>query len=147
VEVASEDVLPGPRGNSWLAFIPAPRSRMDLAGQWEPTKDALNYEAPVQLPGAWDALMARRHVTVPRTASGGSAYLYMDTGPDIIGVLVNGHFVRRHHHKLGRITHLDITQWLEFGRDNEIEIVKWDGSGRSDVKEIALWFYDRTSHP
>jgi hypothetical protein len=142
VEIAGEGVLAGPRGNTWLSYVPEPKSKLDLAGEWTPTKDAMRYEAPVRLPGPLDALMARRTVVVPRAASKKTVFLHMEAGPGLLGVLVNGHWVRRHHHRLGGVTHLNISPWIRFGERNEIEIVYWEGPDRSEVREVALWFYD-----
>jgi hypothetical protein len=143
VEVEGDEVLPGLQGSSFLSYIPNPRKTLDLAGMWQPSQDALTYQKPVKLPGPWHAFMAKRTVRIDENQRQNDVYLHMETSSQIIGVLVNGHWLRRHHHRIGGITHLNITPWIEFGAENEVEIVSWGGASRGTVDNLALYFYGR----
>lgn len=142
VEIQADGgTLAGARGNAWLAWRPAPRSTLDLSGPWVPSRDALHDETPVMLPGPWDALLARRTVRVPREQAGRTAVLAVEAG-GITGVVVNGRYLRRHHHAIGPRTELNITPWVHFGADNEIALVHGDSPGRTQVQSVAMRFYD-----
>lgn len=146
IEGTEKGSLCGPKGNTFISYIPQPVAKEDLSGKWEPSKDALSYETPIDLPGGkWDAMMARRKISVPEKYRDKEVYLHMDTSPGILGVIINGHWLRRHHHMLGTITHLNITPWIKFGKNNEfeIEIVNWYGNGKGQVNELSLYFYDK----
>jgi len=54
------------------------------------------------------------------------------------GVIVNGHYLRRHHHRFGDVTDIDITPWLRFGKENEIILVHVTESARFDIRDIRL---------
>ena len=141
LEVDGQGVLPGLQGNSFLSYIPNPDAKIDLSGMWTPSKDALTYEKPVQLPGKWNAFMAKRKIMIPAEYKNDKVYFEMESSSQIIGVLVNGHWIRRHHHRIGGLTHINITPWVKFGQENELEIVSWLGKSRGEVKQIELYFY------
>jgi hypothetical protein len=149
IEGTDKGSVCGPKGNTFLAYIPNPVAKEDLSGEWQPSKDAMNYGKPIKLPGGkWDAQTARRKIVIPKKYQGKEVYLHMDTSPSIIGALINGHWLRRHHHRLGNITHLNITPWVKFGKNNEfeLEVVQWGGSGKGEVKELSLYFYDKNNN-
>jgi len=130
------------RGNTWLAFTPAPRERLDLAGQWTPSRDLLRWGKPVAVPGRVDALMSvRRQVRLPRNWRDGQVYLYMKGGYAITGAIVNGRYIRRHHHALGEVTFLNITPLLVFDAENEVEIVLPGGPGRREIRDVHFRLY------
>ncbi|MFA6292160.1 MAG: hypothetical protein WC637_10280 [Victivallales bacterium] len=143
VDVSSKGQICGPRGTAFLSHTPEPASRQDLGGQWQACRDMLNYDKQVQLPGAWNQWSARRTVKIDATHSQEQVYLHMTTDPGIIGVLINGRWLRRHHHMIGDVTFLNMTPWIKFGQDNEIEVVRWNGSGRGRVDEINLYYYKK----
>lgn len=61
VEIRSEGQVAGCIGNAWLSYLPRPRSSIDLAGRWTPSRDGLTWDAPATLPGSWtDWSLARR---------------------------------------------------------------------------------------
>ena len=68
-------------------------------------------------------------------------YLHME-GERMLGVIVNGHMIRRYHTLLGNITHLNITPWVKFVADNTLELFKSE-NGRTTVKSLSLYFYDK----
>ncbi len=122
--------------------MPKPVHTIDLAGTWTPTKDALNWTEPVELPGSWkDTLAARRTVVVGEDMRGKTVCfrLFSDGAPN--GVIVNGSYVRRHHHNIGRNTHVNITPFVKFGTENEIVIVGGKEPGNGTIEQIGLDFY------
>ena len=60
---------------------------------------------------------------------------------------VNGRWVRRHHHNIGSITHLNITPWVRFGEANTIEIVGNVHERNSEVRRVMLYLYGKERYP
>lgn len=134
----------GPSGNFWLWWDPVPTRTMTLAGEWLTSADALHWsENTIMLPGEWPekTRFARRTFDLPEIADGTQVYIRFRTARHgITGVIINGHYMRRHHHDLSETTHLNLTPWLRPGQ-NEIELV-----GREEreqrVEEVRLEFYE-----
>jgi len=146
--VQSEGSLVGSRGTAWLAFVPQEQSTIDLTGQWEPSVDAINYTAPIALPGEWNTFTARRKVDVPASFKGKNVVLTVDApGTRMLGVFVNGHWIRRHHHAIGNRWNLNISPWIRFGASNDIELGALDGVNRGRVDAVSLNFYDPGVYP
>jgi hypothetical protein len=139
VEVRGEGQVCGVRGNTWLAYTRRPERVLDLAGDWTPSKDYLTAGSAVRLPGTFSAKSLARLYDVSADLGGKQAYLRLKTSHGITGCLVNGHYVRRHHHALGDTTFLNITPWLVPGASNRLEILA--GGGSAEIKEMALWVY------
>ena len=147
VEIQSEGTLAGLRGGCWLWFVPNPQARLDLSGEWMASREMLRYDAPTQLPGDYKAFAMRRTITVPTRQSGKNAVLSVDgTGP-LLGVLINGNWVRRHHHMIGQRWNLNVTPWVKFGEANEIELVCNGSVGQGKVNAISLDFYEPGVYP
>jgi hypothetical protein len=136
VEVQGEGQVCGVRGNTWLAFTKSPECFLDLAGEWTPSKDYLSSGSAVRLPGAVSAKLLSRLYDAPAGLAGKEVYLRLKTSHGITGCLVNGRYVRRHHHALGDTTFLNVTPWLTPGVSNRIEIL---AGGNCEIKELALW--------
>jgi len=139
LDIRKTGALGGVRGDAWLSYFPEPDKKIDLAGTWQTTEDGLRYGEQVTLPGRWnDWRAARRTIQIPKSESGKSVFIHYEGINSLIGVLVNGTYVRRHHHGVGAITRLNITPYLRFGQSNEIEIV---GGGKGELTSAALWLY------
>lgn len=146
VEISGRGSLVGCRGSCWLSWSPAPARSLDLAGTWAGSLDVLHYDRPLTLPGTWDAYTAKRTITVPADLAGKELAVHVETeGKRPIGVLVNGKWLRRHHHYFGHRLDLVVTPWLKLGQDNEIEIVCQSGQGR--VTQLSLDAYDPAVYP
>ncbi len=139
VEVRGEGQVCGVRGNTWLAFTRRPAEILDLAGRWTPSKDYLTNGPAVSLPGPFNAKLVSRDVDIPARLAGKQLYLRRRASWGITGCIVNGRYVRRHHHCIGDTTFLNITLWLIAGKANQIEIL---GPGEnSEIKELSLCMY------
>ncbi len=141
VEIKGEGQVCGVRGNTWLAFTKKPGEVLELAGDWMPTKDYVtSADTAVKLPGAVEkgTKMVTRNVDLPAALAGKQLYLRMKTGHGITGCLVNGRYVRRHHHFLGDVTFLNITPYLNVGKANTLSLLTGD---KNEIKELALWVY------
>ena len=143
VEIRGEGQVYGVRGNTWLAFTPSPRERLDLAGRWTPSRDFLRWGDPVDLPGALGGVKTvRRRFVLPEAWPNGQVYLHMTAGYAVTGAIVNGRYIRRHHHALGDTTFLNITPLLRHRAENEIMIML--GGGRQDrIENVHLRLYDK----
>ncbi|MDR0328329.1 MAG: hypothetical protein LBI05_08550 [Planctomycetaceae bacterium] len=134
----------GPAGNIWLAWLPEPEQTIDLSGDWTMTKDFLHWnEQPQQLPGVWSKEMrgAKRTFTMPKMEPDTQVYVrYEAVRSGLTGVIINGRYLRRHHHDLSERTWLNITPWLRFGAENEIEIVGRENENQ-EIKLIRLDCY------
>ena len=137
IEVRGSGQVTGMRGNAWLHFRPADKAKLNLAGSWIPTRDMLRDESPVRVPGKYQGLAAiRRKVRIPSDWQG-QIYLYFKGTYALTGAIINGLYIRKHHHALGEATHLNITSLLKDG-ENEIEILL---SGKSELWEVELRLY------
>lgn len=138
VEVRGEGQVCGVRGNTWLAFTRHPKRTLDLAGEWSVAKDYLSPGAAANLPGAFDGKLLSRTLDLPADLAGRQAYLRLKTSQGLTGCLINGRYVRRHHHALGNTTFLNITPWLKPGESNRLELL---AGGTGEIKQAALWVY------
>ena len=148
VEIKSAEPMAGARGNAWLGWWPAPQAALDIAGEWIPSKDMLHEDAPITLPGPWDTFVARRAVTIPVAQAHRNVVVSVlgDNGT-LTGVIINGSYMRRHHHAIGPRTDLNVTPWVQFGRENHLSLVHGNGPGTAAIKSVALHFYDKDVYP
>lgn len=146
IEIRGQGDVVGSRGNAWLAYTPTPLAQLDLAGMWTPSSDMLRELPPARLPGTLSgAHSARRSIALPPDWHDKQAYLCIRGGPRVTGALVNGRYVRRHHHALGETTLLNITPWLKAGQPNEIELLFPEG--KCQIERVGLWAYDAENQP
>ena len=142
VEIRAKGSIAGATSNAWLWNWPAPLASLDLAGQWQPSQDMLRYAAPVALPGPYSAYGLRRSVTIPAEHAGRQVYIDAITEGRIIGVLVNGSFVRRFYHGVDEHMNLNITPWVKFDAENEIQLVSiWNGPTSGRIKSVRIDFH------
>ncbi len=136
----------GLRGNLYLAYIPNPDRELDLAGEWEVFQGINTPEGKKQkLPGQVVGNVMRRTVKLPAFKPGERVYLYVESDSDILAALINGHYVRRHHHRIGEITWLDITPWLKPNAENDLALVDWDENPKHYgwLRTMKLYFYEK----
>lgn len=141
VEVEGQGTVLGARGTCWLWHRPTADTSIDLAGEWTPTRDGINATTTVTLPGTWNGMTARRRILVPASAKGRTAMLALESDARIVGVVVNGAYVRRHHHIFGNRVDLNITPWLRFGEENDLELVTWESPTQGQVQSVRLDFF------
>lgn len=121
-------------GPVYLHFRPHPKASFDLAGEWKAYRTA--YAAaptPVAVPMAKrmkDTFMLGRKFTLPEAfRTGGCIAIDFQSASDALGgVIVNGRYLRRHHHVFGDRTTLDITPFVNRTGENEIFLVHLTGS-------------------
>ncbi|MDD5199075.1 MAG: hypothetical protein PHC88_04670 [Terrimicrobiaceae bacterium] len=142
VEVQSDGVLAGLRGQCWLSFEPEAQAKLNLAGKWAPSKDGLRYETPISLPGDFNTQFLRRTAFVDTKYRGQNAVLTVEGDRALVSVLINGKLVRRHHHMIGERWSLNLTPFMRFGAENEIELVRWNGPGAGAVRDVSLGFFE-----
>lgn len=147
VEAQSDGVLAGLRGQSWISFEPSPAHKIDLAGQWTPSADGLRDEAPIALPGPFNAQFLKRSVVIDARHRGQSVMITVEGTRELAHVLINGRLMRRHHHMIGERWSLNLTPFVRWGEANEIEIVRWEGAGAGTVREVSLGFFDPKFYP
>ncbi|MBP5232387.1 MAG: hypothetical protein J6333_03170 [Planctomycetes bacterium] len=137
----------GTDGASFLAYIPDPDQVIDLAaGQWQAYHGvASTTPQAVKIPGDVVGNVLRTSFDLPALKPGQRAYLYLEGNDHYIGAIVNGRFLRRHHHMVGRLTYMDVTPFLKPGAKNDLAITAWDENPEQagDVKEVKLFIYDR----
>lgn len=147
VEAMGARSLAGLRGTCWLAWKPAPQTTIDLSGQWTPSPDLLHYDTPISMPGPFRAFSIRRSIAVPDSYRGKTIIFSADAPNPMVGVLVNGHWVRRQHHMKGDQWSLNISPWVKSGAINDIEMVCWNGAGTGRVKSVSLDAYSPGAYP
>ena len=143
VEIQSQRTLSGARGAAWLSNVPAPQSTQDLSGEWIASTDALHYDTKMPLPGAWNALMARRSVDIKVDAAqkDKTVILHLENDGRVGGAIINGHWVRRNHDVAIPRWDVNITPWVKFGQPNEIQLVALFDPTKANVTDVRLNFY------
>ena len=63
----------------------------------------------------------------------------------ILGVWINGHLVRRHHHGLGERCDVDITRFLHYGQDNDLRLANQNETNGADPQATAVLNWDLRS--
>ncbi len=99
---------------------------MNLAGTWEKLATFIDPKPEeVTLPGKYEKACAfRRRAVVPAEWKGKRVrFDYTSIGDGLTGVIVNGRLIRRHHHRFGNRTDLDITPAVKFGAENEFILI------------------------
>ena len=113
---------------------------LDLGGTWEALADFTGSRAaPVTLPGEYKSACAlRRQVVVPADWKGRRVRIDFASRKDrLVGVIVNGRYIRRHHHRFGDRTWLDITPFLRFGEANELILVGNTAPGQNGIVDFV----------
>lgn len=139
------DAHPRVRGFGGPAYLyrrPRPARTLDLAGDWDALTDFTGSATrPVTLPGQYaGALAFRRRVAVPADWKGLRVRIdFTSRGDRLLGAIVNGRYVRRHHHRFGDRTDLDVTPFVRFGEENEIVLVgNGDPTQTGTVESVRL---------
>ncbi|MDR3708241.1 MAG: hypothetical protein P4L33_08065 [Capsulimonadaceae bacterium] len=148
VEVQGKGQLVGLGGQCWLAYEPAPGQKIDLAGAWTASNDALRYDIPATLPGKYHGQIMKRSVFIGSKLAGKKAVVTVDGDRMLIGVLINGKLVRRHHHLVGSRWSLDVTPFVQYGADNKIQLIHsmvYGGPMEGYVHEAFIGFYDKNA--
>lgn len=141
------DVHPRVRGFGgpvYLHFRPHPKASFDLAGEWKAYRTV--YDAapmPVAVPMAKrikDTFMLGRTFTLPEAfrADGRIAIDFQSAHDALGGVIINGRYLRRHHHVFGDRTTLDVTPFVNRTGKNEIFLVHLTGSRDCELLRAAV---------
>ena len=139
----SRDAHPRVRGFFGPVYLycrPHPAQTLDLGGTWEALADFTGSRAaPVTLPGEYKSACAlRRQVVVPADWKGRRVRIDFASRKDrLVGVIVNGRYIRRHHHRFGDRTWLDITPFLRFGEANELILVGNTAPGQNGIVDFV----------
>ena len=147
MEIQGVGTLNGIRGNCWLTFRPTPEQTIDLAGEWIGTQDMLRDAATLTLPGPYDGRGFRRDVFVPKEAEGKNIVVFAESTGPLLGVIVNGTWLRRHHHLIGTTWDINVTPFIRFGEKNEIELATLSQPGQGEVKRIQIEIHRPEIYP
>jgi hypothetical protein len=133
-------------GNVYLYHALPPEKSIPLDGAWSGL-DAKGAAAAITLPGKGQLNCPTRSLYIPKEREGRyNVRLHAEGDREsIIGAWINGVMVRRHHHGLGNISDIDITNELKFGQENSIvlypntmtpgKVLKWD------IQKISIDLY------
>ncbi|HAI13199.1 MAG TPA: hypothetical protein DCM28_15935, partial [Phycisphaerales bacterium] len=58
----------------------------------------------------------------------------------VVGAIVNGHWLRSHHHAIGHEFDINITKLVHYGQTNQITLVHYNDVGHCEVKKVELYF-------
>lgn len=142
VQLRSEKAIIGMRGETWLHYLPKPAATIDLAGDWEFSTDVIHFDKTRKLPGHWSAYIGRRKVDIPANLKDKQTFIRIDTDGRVVGAIVNGHWLRSHHHAIGHEFDINISNLVRFGQTNDIKLVYYNGMGRCEVNKVELYFKD-----
>ena len=141
LEMRPGDPYAGLIGKLYLFRREKPARSIDLAGGW--TGDD---GTALVVPGSATLASVSRTLHVPADWEGRYRIrVWMEAQENVpVGVRINGHVARRHHHGFGRTTDVDITRHVRFGADNVLTLL--DPSGgyaphpvRLDVCRLDLF--------
>ena len=146
IEVWADGKKPvGVPGAAWLSFRPTPAKHEDLSGNWTISTDGLAAGVAAPLPGLFDGKLATRNVDIDAAQSARNVVVHASgSGNNLCGVIINGHYVERFHHRLGNEFNLNVTPWVKFGQPNEVRLVT---VGRFTLTEAAIDYYDKSAYP
>ena len=122
-------------GMLWLYRRETPAESIDLSGEWKGENGR-----SLVVPGEARIARATRTIQVPAEWKGRyHVRVWLESkGDDVpIGVRVNGHIARRHHHGFGRTADVDITNHLRFGEENTLVLIA-DPNGGYDERQLRL---------
>ena len=100
---APEGRFTGTRGATFLSFVPTPKRTFPLGAGWSGEGQFLNLTADLSLLGL---------------KTGERVIFHQDGAKGVEGVLVNGKYVRRHHHLYGDVVNIDVTAFLKPGQNS-----------------------------
>lgn len=146
VEIKSSLSLAGPQGNAWLAYIPDPKERQDLGGEWRRYTDPLHTAGTVQLPGPFQGRYASRSAMIERRHARQTVMVYVN-GPRVQGVMVNGRLLLRSGRVANSICTINITPYVEFGCENLIELVVAGDTQPNPINAVELRYYNPGEYP
>jgi hypothetical protein len=131
-EFAGDAKYQGIVGNVYLYHRRPGVRLLDLAGQW-PARDAAGKSAALTIPGTGAVFAPTRTLPLPADWQGRyRVRLCMDGGKhSVLGAMINGNLVRRHHHPLSNRCDIDITDQIRFGQENTLTLIPQDGAGFS----------------
>jgi hypothetical protein len=123
-------------GDAFLYHWLPPFKSVSLAGIWSGFETKTDKAIEIKLPGKTKSKELKRTIFIPEAwRNKYDVRLYIDSnGKDTIGAYINNFMVRRHHHRFGSVTDIDITSKLKFGKENEIELL----GNRCDINNIRL---------
>ena len=148
VEIEGEGSLVGARGSAWLWLWRKPAKAIDLAGEWSGSQDAMSYaKEATKIPGKFSDRYLKRSVQIPEDYKGSNVVIDVQSEGPVLGVMVNGKWLRRFHHLFEPRFHLNITPWIKFGEVNEIELVCSDKPKKASIQSVNLNFYDSPEYP
>ena len=127
-------------GQLYLYHLPAPLQTIPLTGAWTGWNEK-GQPVVLNLPGKGKAKAPARALFVPKEWNGKYQVRVELIGnrESILGVWINGHLVRRHHHGLGERCDVDITRFLQYGQDNELRLAHQnEGNGADPRPETVL---------
>ena len=137
----------GATGPTWLTYLPDPKERQDLSGQWTAYSTPLHATGPLAIPGtASNVAFLSRTVAIDKARQAQNVVIYTDIGID--AVHINGtrlvHTYRTSEHK---DVWFNITPFINFGGDNTLELsIRPDGQS-VPLKTVELRYYDRGFFP
>ena len=146
IDNTDDTCIRGLAGNCFLAFTPTPQRKVDLAGDWDVRAEINLPPGPKQaIPGKVTGGYISRDFDMPPLAPGQRVWLHMKNDSDITGAIINEHYIRRHHHVFGEVTHLDVTHLIQPGQPNRIVLC---GSGNDPkrtcrIDSVELYLYGR----
>lgn len=140
IELKSAKPMTGMRGEAWLHYLPKPDATIDLAGDWLFSNDVIHFDRTAKLPGRWSGYMAKKQVTIPVNLKDKQTFLRMANNSRVVGAIINGHWLRAHHHAIGHEFDINITNWVRYGEPNEFTLVHYNDIGHCDVDKVELYF-------
>ncbi len=147
LEIQGRHSLCGATGSAWISHLPDPAFQQDLGGEWSATRDGLQETAPVNLPGPFQGMFVTRTFRLSPEHAGRNILCYIDAEGPVVGVLINGVMISRHHHMLGHDFALDLTPLIRPGEENSLELISRSPDSVCTVHTIELRFYDPAVYP
>ena len=143
LEIKNENktAIRGLLGRCFLSYTPTAKKVIPLAGDWLVRAEINQPVCGKQtIPGVVTGGYPERTFNLGDVS--GRIFLRMKNEQNITGAIINGRYVRRHHHMFGNVTWLDVTPYLNNGL-NSIVLCGTDNkpSRSCRIDSVELWQY------
>ena len=143
-ENSDDTSIRGLTGSPFLTYTPYPSKVVKINGSWRVRKEISSSKSyTITLPSQVKDFYVDCKFTMPKLKKGAKVIMRIDASSLVTGGILNGSYVRRHHHYFGPITHLDVTQWVKEGENELILAPSMQHKNASyELRNVEMWIME-----